>query len=103
MRSENENTGRLFRKGINDAKNLAEYRWEVQFIFGTDNYTLLNRINKAHKELPLHATATEENFQELFEAICEAVLKNGYVQAGDKILCTTFPKGCKTVYPQGNA
>jgi hypothetical protein len=102
-RTQSEAAERAFEDGIVKAKSLAEYRWEVQFIFGTDNYTLLNRVNKAHKELPLHATATEENFRELFKAICEAVVKNGYVKEGDKIVCTTFPEGSTRVYPKGKA
>jgi hypothetical protein len=83
--------------------NLKDCRWQVEFIFGTITYRLINLSNNTAKELPLEEPVTEDNFRNVFEDICTAAIHVGYAHPGDKRLCTTYPLGAQRVDVKGHA
>jgi hypothetical protein len=85
-------------------------RFQVVFIMGTETYILRDRrIADGHgsygeMKLPLHGgPVTEENFEQKFAEIVEALKLSGKAGSGDEVLCTTYPKGSRLVRPGGAA
>lgn len=88
---------------LSDDDKKKEYRYEVEFIFGTAACRIINLKNNLCKDLPLGSLVTERTFCEEFERVCAAMIEAGMVHPEDRVLCTTVPEGSRRIEAGGTA
>jgi hypothetical protein len=84
-------------------------RFQVIFIMGTDKAIIRDRSvtdgcgSFAELRVPLGESVSEENFEDMFADLSEALCRSGRALPGDRILCTTYPEGSRIVRAGGAA
>ena len=87
----------------------GDQRFQIVFIMGTNVAIVRDRdINDGHGtfgeiEIALDETVTEQNFGQIFAELVEALYRSGKAVAGDRVSCTTYPKGSRIVRASGTA
>ncbi|MGA7558279.1 MAG: hypothetical protein WBV60_14065 [Terriglobales bacterium] len=79
-------------------------RYQVEFIFGTGQYRIVNLINKTAMEGSLLGEiVNEQNCEQLFADVCAAMCMAGIAHDGNEIECITFPEGSTRTFSGGVA